>query len=214
MFSLFKWWISFLLAIAILSACSAVSPVSRELPSSSAEEDSGCSSSQEETVEQLLDLTEIYDLYFHPVFLSCISAESWENPEQLQPGVFVHYYLARHYYDPKHPVERNLEEEETVDQLVLEQEVMSHFQVTTEFLRQAQEYDPTRGVYRMDYLGGAASSKVVSATWNGDQLTIAFEYYSPADDTTVIRRGSLQMSFTGEEYQYISCTSTPVVTIP
>lgn len=213
-FPILKGTMTLLLMILFLSGCSAQTSLLDAESTGDGEVAPAFSSSQEEQEEPVTDLEEIYRLYFHPLFLATITAESWDDPQQLSPDAFVHYYLARHYYDPVHPAERDLEREETVDQQVLEQEVMSHFDVSREFLRQSQEYDPDRGVYVMNYLGGAASSKVVGATWNGDRLSISFEYYSPADDTTVIRSGSLQMYISGEEYQYLSCTSALVVELP
>ena len=62
----------------------------------------------------------------------------------------------------------------------------------------------------LGYLGGAASSKVVDIARNDDILTLSFEYYSPADEITIIRTGTLNIQIENDGYKYISCTSKEV----
>ena len=90
---------------------------------------------------------------------------------------------------------------------------MQHFDVSREFLKTSKQYDADREVYILDYLGGSASSKVVGAKENSGVLALDFEYYSPIDDATVIRTGTLSIQTNTTPYKYLSCESVAVDSI-
>ena len=156
------------------------------------------------------DLEHLYNDYFYPVFLSSISASTWNDPTELSPNNFVDYYIATRYYQPGKALERNTEQEDIVSSQELEAFVFNHFDISSDFLKQADSYDPDKDIYVLGYLGGAASSKVVDIARSDDILTLSFEYYSPADEITIIRTGTLNIQIENDGYKYISCTSKEV----
>lgn len=151
-----------------------------------------------------------YEDYFYPAFLSVITASTWDDPEKLNPSYFVNYYTAVQYYQIPHGSETDDFQETSVEAGKLEEMIVSHFDVSVDFLRQAKEYDRNSNTYLLEYLGGAASAKIVKATQNGDILMLEFEYYSPADEVTVIRTGTLNIKITDDNFKYLSCTSNAV----
>jgi len=187
------------LAALILCLCfcfSACSPA--KAPSSSAPLDP-------ENLDELY--SDYFHPYFHPVFWSSITASSWSDPAELDPRHFVHYYTAAQYYNTHNDDKDWTELPESVPAQELEDFVLSHFDVSTELLRSADAYDPEKNVYAIEYMGGASSARVVDATLEGDLLLLTFEYYSPADDVTVTRSGTLQLRVGNGTHQYLSCVS-------
>ncbi len=167
-------------------------------------------SSEQKQAEGKLDTADLEQLdteYFDSVFLASITAQNWTNPEDLRPDSLINYYTASQYYQPDRKAESNMKIDETVPSRKLEDVVLSHFDVSVDFLRSAEGYDKENDVYALEYLGGAASAKVVKAEQNGDVLTLSFEYYSPSDDATVIRTGTLSIQITGDGYRYLSCAT-------
>ena len=206
-----------LAAALLLSGCSQqpsekdAQPGVPEAEEASPEEESLSGSGEEFSQEQL---EQFYEEYFYPVFLSSVTAatwdgpEDWDNPEEHWPDRLVNCYTAAKYYSAAGEAEKGeLEPETTVPQQELEEWTMARFDVTADFLRQSSQYDEDRQVYVLEYLGGAASSRVVGAEKNGDVLSLSFEYYSPADEETVIRTGVLDLRLEEDGYRFVSCTS-------
>lgn len=155
--------------------------------------------------------------YYYPAFLASITAESWNNTNEWEnsdshwPDRLVNFYTAKKYYSiPGSPEERDTIMEDVEDAELVEDFVMQYFDVSREFLRTSQQYDDERGVYILEYLGNAASSKVVSVEEKDGILGLNFEYYSPMDDTTIIRTGTLYIQKNTTSYKYLSCVSTAV----
>lgn len=155
--------------------------------------------------------------YYYPAFLASITAESWndtnewENSDSHWPDRLVNFYIAKKYYSiSESPEERDATMEDIEDADLVENFIMQYFDVSREFLRTSQQYDAERGVYILGYLGNAASSKVVSVEEKDGILGLNFEYYSPMDDTTVIRTGTLYIQKNTTSYKYLSCVSTAV----
>lgn len=108
------------------------------------------------------------------------------------------------------PVERNLEEPEKVPAEELEQKLQERFDVSAELLRQSEYYDPETGLYIPGYVGSSARYEVTGAREEDGCLLLDYEYYSPADDKTVIRQGTLTLEKYGDGYRYLSCVTEPV----
>lgn len=166
------------------------------------------------------ELDSFYTEYYYPVFLAAITSESWsdtskwENTDGHWADRLINYYTAVKYYSiPGQPQERDTSKEDTEPAEIVEDFIMQHFNVSREFLRTSQQYDAEREVYILEYLGGAASSKVIGAEENSGVLALDFEYYSPMDDTTVIRTGTLSIQTNITPYKYLSCESVAVDSI-
>lgn len=148
----------------------------------------------------LTDLDRLTEDYLAPAFFSAMTAKNWDSPALLPPDSFVKFYVAKEM-----PPERDLDKTDTLPAAELEAYIQQYFNVPTDLLRKAEAYDPAGQFYTLGYLGGGASAKVVSAEMDGDTLLLQYEYYSPADETTVIRTGLLSLQFGNEGYRYISC---------
>lgn len=150
------------------------------------------------------DLEYLYNEYFEPAFWGAVTAQTWDNPEQLLPENFAKFYAAKAM-----PKTRE-SEQESVAAKDFEGYIQSYFNVSPDFLRKAEIYDEKTDSYIIGYLGGGASAKVVGAKTDGEMLMLNYEYYSPADDVTVIRRGTLRIKFETDGYKYVSCATEAV----
>ncbi len=155
----------------------------------------------------LKDYDQLYEIYFKNVFLSSITATSWSGAEEVEPDKLVYFYIfntvAEKYAGEDWMALRIPAKE-------VEGFIQSYFNVSSEHLRKSQYYHKDTDSYSFDGVGGAASSKVVNAQREGDELKLDFEYYSPADDVTAIRKGTLTIELLQDGFEYISCVSQKV----
>lgn len=171
----------------------------------------GCtpSGSSSEPETSGYDLTRLTNEYLAPIAISGIGAVNWEDPSELSPDQLLSYYVVWAM-----PVERNLEEPEKVPAEELEQKLQERFDVSAELLRQSEYYDPETGLYTPGYVGSSARYEVTGAREEDGCLLLDYEYYSPADDKTVIRQGTLTLEKYGDGYRYLSCVTEPVPSEP
>lgn len=164
----------------------------------------GCVSNsrlQDSSSANLYDYDTLYDKYLNFAFRSGVTAQTWDNPNNLDPDSFVVYYVycvtwgGKEYpdYESGFPADD------------LESYVKQYFNVETKTIRSSTMYDAQKNVYHCEGLGGAASAKVVGATKEGNRLTLTFEVYSGADDITVLWGGDLTIEFSGDNFKYVSC---------
>lgn len=151
------------------------------------------------------DLEQLTEEYLAPIAISGIGSQSWKDPGELDPDKLLDYYVV--WAMPK---ERDPEQPETILAEELEEKLRERFDVPAELLRQADCYDPETGVYTPGYVGSSAGFRVTSARESAGHLFLEYEYYSPADDTTVIRFGLLLMEPCSEGYRYLSCDTEPL----
>ncbi len=152
------------------------------------------------------DLDLLTEEYLTPAVFSAITARSWEDPMELSPDQLVEFYAIREL-----PAERDLRQADTVPAEQLEEYVQQYFDVPSEVLRRAESYDAGQNCYELGYFGDPGRHRVVDARQEGDRLLLDYEYYSRADDSTVIRRGTLELRKTGEgSWQYRSCATGAV----
>ncbi len=153
-----------LLACGLLLSSAACSPRTAEKANdASAKEEQAevkkeePSSEQKQTEGKLntTDLEQLYTEYFDSVFLASITAQNWTDPETLRPDSLINYYTASQYYQPDRKAESNMKIDETVPSQKLEDFVLSHFDVSADFLRSAEGYDKENEVYALEYLGGS-----------------------------------------------------------
>ena len=151
------------------------------------------------------DLEQLTEEYLTPIAISGMGAQNWDDPEELQPDQFISYYVVWAM-----PAERDLETPETVPADELEAKLQERFDVSSEFLRQSGCYDPDTGLYTPGYVGSAGRAEVTAAREEDGRLLLDYVFFSPADDTTVIRTGILTLEPAGEGWKYLSCVTEAV----
>lgn len=139
-----------------------------------------------------------------------ITSQTWNDASQIDPDFLISFFCARTglgqlplYGEPAvAPAE------------LVESFVKLYFDVDESHLRKAVYYNEDTNTYKLPIsMGGAASFKVVDAVVENYDLTLFYEYYSPADDTTVIRTGNLKIEPSNEyftRYKYVSCETTEI----
>lgn len=167
----------------------------------------GCAPSEpsSEPEPEHYDLTQLTEEYLAPIAISGIGAENWESAEELAPDQLLSYYVVWAM-----PEQRDLEEPETVPAEELEAKLQERFDVSVGLLRQSGCYEPEVGMYTPGYVGNSAGFQVTEAREENGHLLLHYEYYSPADGQTVIRRGTLTLEKYGDGYRYLSCDTEPV----
>lgn len=96
-----------------------------------------------------------------------------------------------------------------VDADEVENYIKRYFDVSAERIREAENCDPKADQYEFVFeIGGAATFNLVGGKRlkNGDVI-LNFEYYSPADDITVIQSGELKLTPVDDGYLYASSHS-------
>lgn len=168
---------------------------------------SGCTLSESSSGSESgnYDPAQLTEDYLAPIAISGIGAENWEDPSALDPDQLLSYYVVWAM-----PGERNPEEPETIPAEELEAKLQERFDVSSDLLRQSECYDPETGLYTPGYVGSSAGFQVTEAREENGRLLLSYEYYSPADDQTVIRRGTLTLEKYGDGYRYLSCDTEPV----
>lgn len=141
-----------------------------------------------------------------PMSITALASQSWTDPETLRPEQFVNFYTAKYL-----PAERDLSGPETVEAATLEAAVQGSFAVSSDFLRQAENYDAETGLYTLGYLGGGAEPEATGLETGPDGTELLrYVYYSPADGETVIRTGTLTLTRNGTFTAVAGCTTEPV----
>lgn len=169
---------------------------------------SACSTAVAPDVD-LDDLEGLTKEYLAPVFLASISSQNWQHAEEIPPHNLGLFFVA------KRSLTDDAYREMIWDAAVFGQEdvealVLQYFDIPVERLRESEYYQPQTESYVFESLGGAATARVVKAELQQNVLTLFYEYYSPADDATVIRKGTLCVTFSQEGYRYTSCTTSEV----
>lgn len=155
----------------------------------------------------LKDYEQLYETYLSNVFLSSITAASWSSAEEIKPDRLINFYV----FD--RVVEKYTGKDWTALRIPakeVEDFIQSYFDVSSEHLRKSQYYHKDTDSYSFDGVGGAASSKVINAQRERDELKLDFEYYSSADDVTVIRKGTLTIKLSNTGFKYVSCMTDAV----
>ena len=151
-------------------------------------------------------LAELEQEILMPMSITALASQSWTDPETLRPEQFVNFYTAKYL-----PSERDLSGPETVDAATLEAAVQGSFAVSSDFLRQAENYDAETGLYTLGYLGGGAMPEATGLETGPDSTELLrYVYYSPADGETVIRTGTLTLAEQDGLTRVISCETESV----
>ena len=151
-------------------------------------------------------LAELEQEILMPMSITALASQSWTDPETLRPEQFVNFYTAKYL-----PAERDLSGPETVDAATLEAAVQGSFAVSSDFLRQAENYDAETGLYTLGYLGGGAMPEATGLETGPDSTELLrYVYLSPADGETVIRTGTLTLTRNGTFTAVAGCATEPV----
>ena len=108
-------------------------------------------------------LAELEQEILMPMSITALASQSWTDPETLRPEQFVNFYTAKYL-----PAERDLSGPETVEAATLEAAVQGSFAVSSDFLRQAENYDAETGLYTLGYLGGGALPEATGLGFDDD----------------------------------------------
>lgn len=167
-------------------------------------------SSIDNDAQKNLDLNNLDALtrkYLDPVFWASITAKSWNSPSEIPPEDFVNFYIFS-FLEKNKGIDR---ETYRVSVKEYEEFIKQYFDIEDSQLQQVPEYDEKMNEYsNFGYLGGGASGKVTAAEVREDRLILQYEYYSPADDVTVIRTGILNIYISDNGYKYLSCKTKEV----
>ena len=157
---------------------------------------------------ELNDLDALSEKYLAPLVLAGITIDSWSNANEILPPRIAIFYAA--VKDIEDGVGQTNWDTAALDASDVETLVQKYFDVSTDVLHDAPYYDAASNTYKFESLGGAAGFGVVGANRDGSKLILSYEYYSPADDVTVIREGELTINIDGNDYKYVSCTTNSV----
>lgn len=155
------------------------------------------------------DLTGLTNEYLAPIAISGIGAVNWEDPSELSPDQLLSYYVvwamrwSAILRSPKKFPPRSWNRSSRNG---------SMYQQSC--CCQSEYYDPETGLYTPGYVGSSARYEVTGAREEDGCLLLDYEYYSPADDKTVIRQGTLTLEKYGDGYRYLSCVTEPVPSEP
>ncbi len=150
----------------------------------------------------LTDLDSLTEKYLYPAYWGYITATSWNSASEIRPKNFIHFYMYNKFI--KNSISNW--ENYSVPASEYENYICQYFNVDPLLLRQVEQYDKQKKVYsNFPNIGSLGCCKVVAAENQDDKLFLYYEYYSRADDTTVIRTGTLIVRISGDEYQYLSC---------
>lgn len=172
----------------------------------------------QETIEpnlpqQEFDLKELSRLHtplIHGVTPNC----NWESPQEIDADRFPIYYqylVSRcPEFKDESAIQKDLEQGVLIEQEAMEQVVLSHFDLTAEYLRSGEEwYRPQQQAYELCGIGGAWSSEITGASQEGDLLTMEYDTLTahglPMERGTIVARlkedgGWVYCSMSEEEY--------------
>ena len=161
-----------------------------------------CGTSEKSAVipqEEYNTLNDKYLLY------GTILAYTWSDAEELMPDFFPTYY-ALYFLHNGGTSSAEWENAMYMPQEDVEAMVQSHFDVSIDFLRSGSDYRPEKEAYEFYGIGSAAYTQVTSAEQNGTLLTIHYDMLNPVDE--LIAQGSVVIEVNGENYKYVSNTTT------
>lgn len=206
-----KWIVFYMIALSLITLASCIGYSDDTPIGNSAPEKSSISAAIESENEQYMtnldleDYEALADKFLNPIVPSGIASINWADANEIPAEYFDTFYAVGAL-----PTKRNIEEETKINELDYETFVQQYFYVEAEHLRQSATYDTNGRYYTIGYLGDSVPFAVTEAYFNVDLLTLHYNYYSRADETTIIRTGIMEIKILGEGYKYISCSSTGV----
>lgn len=150
----------------------------------------------------------LYLQYFDAPLCSAITANSWENPNEIRPEFLVNFFafktnLGRLSWDDKPLI---------VPAYIVEPFIQKYFDVDSAHIQKSEFYNRDDDTYSLPlYSRGVAIVKMTNATLVEDILTIEYEFYSRGPEVKLIREGSIKLQiFSAGEYKYLSCETNVI----
>ncbi len=171
--------------------------------SSPTQEDSTSAHVSADIIHSAVDLIS-YE-YLLPISLSGMGAESWDSANDIPAECFDMFYARKAL-----PKDRDLSKDTVIPQNEYEAYIQQYFDVDSEHLRSAPNYDSQLRSYIIGYLGSSAPAGITDIETNEASIQLSFEYYSPADETTVIQSGTILIETDESGYRYTSCSSNEI----
>lgn len=150
---------------------------------------------------------QLYTRYGVDVCRAGLVTSSWDNPNEIYPNYLINYFA---YKTTLSHLSRDDAPAQVPADLV-EQYILRHFDVDVQSLRKSTHYNQPDNTYNMPLTDYKGVSRIVDATLDGNILTLFYECYSLADDTTVDYAGSIVIEEQDAVFfKYLSCSvSTP-----
>lgn len=156
-----------------------------------------------ENIDSAMDLVS-YE-YLLPLSLSGIGSESWDTANDIPAECFDMFYAKKAL-----PKDRDLSKDTVIPEIEYEAYIQQYFDVDSEHLRSAPNYNSQNHCYNIGYLGSSAPAKITDIVTDEASILLSFEYYSPSDETTAIRSGTLTIKTSETGYRFISCSSEDI----
>ena len=185
--------------------------ISSQAAAESGSENSTVVASSEGSVSEIIpyvkspkeeELTNLYnEKYLASAAQMGILSSSWKDAEDIPaddlPAFFMLDTLYKQYPDGWF----NMLE---VPSKEVEEGIQSHFDVTSEHIREAYNYNAETDCYSFGYgIGSEANQVVTDAKQEGDFLTLFYDGLDPADH--LFTKGSVVIKLTKTGWKYISC---------
>jgi len=161
----------------------------------------------ESIMQATANLDDLTDEYLAPLGLASISSLSWDNAANIPSHNLGLFYVAKISLITSESIDWDTTPHEADE---VESLIMQYFDVTPEYIRTSEYYNSDDNTYVFESFGGAASFKVVDSKMENEALILDYEYYSPADDVSVIREGIITVAIDGNSYKYISCNTEAI----
>ncbi len=157
------------------------------------------------TVDEVYNEDFYYD-YVEDLHIIGVMYDDWSDPNQLDPNRLNKFYEYNVYYkDYENLAEQYLEVEGAseiyIPETVVEAHITQHFDVSTDFLRNADNYDEEKSAYRyLTFFGIGSSPLTVTAIQQTNDMYVV----------TCIDDGGIEFLLTmqitdSENYKYLSC---------
>lgn len=141
--------------------------------------------------------SQLENRYILPAFTSGMLSYNWDNPNEIKPYQFVLFYAC----DKSHRSSFR-ENPETLDIEVsaesVEQYASDFFNVSSDRVKQAEEYDSSKKVYLFSGMGGGSSVGLTDVSESDGKLILDYECYGGSNDER-LWFGSLTMDISNPD---------------
>jgi len=184
----------------VLSACTASNP--QKLVSS--EQQQAYTTISEEQITK--NIAAYYEYLYAPS-QTVMSALNWDKPSELPPDTFIEFFSIKTNLAILSTDATMI----TIPAIIVERYIQRHFDVESNYIKQSQYYNAQTDDYSIPMHSGGGAPKVVGIEEKYNIIKIKYEFYSRADDVTVIRTGILTVKITDRPYfQYLNNKTTEV----
>lgn len=188
-----------LVCMLIFSACVANSP--QEPVASEQQTDTAISE------EQITNNISAYYKYLRFASETSITATNWDNPSEIPADRLIKFFSNKTNLAML-STDANMI---TIPAPIVERYIQLYFNVESNYIKQSEYYNAQSNDYFIPIpSGGPSSVKVVDIEEKDNIVTIAYEYYSPTDEITVIRTGTLTVKTDQTDFKYLRNETTEI----